>query len=131
MKTLYNPRHSLNITSSFFHFTKLKHLKLPPYYRVSTPKVPIYFLEAASDSADHHDDKYVIPIENYRTMNSDHYKDLLRLEYDLLTSQVFLVDESTSLLYEVLEDASSSSSMANVLVLLDMFDDIAKVKALF
>lgn len=55
----------------------------------------------------------------------------MRLD-ELKSGQVFLVDEQTSMLYDVVEDVpTSSGTIKNFVVLLDMFDDIATNKAFF
>lgn len=62
-----NKRQNPNITTSMFHHTNLSHIKSVPFYRISTPKAPFYSAEPQNDP----DDKYIIPIENYKAMNME------------------------------------------------------------
>ena len=40
---------SMNVTISLFHLTNYEHVKHVPYYKISTPKSPIYTLEEERD----------------------------------------------------------------------------------
>ena len=88
-----------NITTSLFHYTSLNHLKSVPFYRISTPKAP-FFIEKGGP-----DDRYIIPIDNYKTMNIILYSELLNINSDdLKDCGVFFVDEFTSMIYSVVEN---------------------------
>ena len=39
----------MNVTVSLFHLTNYEHVKHVPYYKISTPKSPIYTLEEERD----------------------------------------------------------------------------------
>jgi hypothetical protein len=39
----------MNVTVSLFHMTNYEHVKHVPYYKISTPKSPIYTLEEERD----------------------------------------------------------------------------------
>lgn len=54
---------SMNITLSLFHLTNYEHVKHVPYYKISTPKSPIYTLEEERDreSAIAHKNKTAMP----------------------------------------------------------------------
>jgi len=56
----------------------LSHIKSVPFYRISTPKAPFYSNEILGDKAP--DDKYIIPTENYKTMNIDQYAELMKID---------------------------------------------------
>eukprot|EP00347_Sterkiella_histriomuscorum_P013298 403365251 len=128
-----NERHqNYNITSSFFHHTKIQHTMKTPFYRVSTPKVPIYNFE--KNENDPHDDKFIIPFENYQSMKTENYCDLLKIDFQILRdASIFLVDENTSIIYQILSnqdsqqkrqiEESSLEKEQTFIILLDIFDD--------
>ena len=62
----------MNITFSLFHMTNFEHVKHVPYYKISTPKSPIYTLEEERDreSAVANKNKAAQPNINHNT-NSD------------------------------------------------------------
>jgi hypothetical protein len=66
-----NQRQIHNITTSMFHYTNLSHLKQVPFYRISTPKAPFYSEKGGPD------DRYIIPIENYKSMSIHNYAELM------------------------------------------------------
>jgi hypothetical protein len=55
-----------NVTTSLFHYSNLEHIKAVPFYKISTPKLPFYHEKGG-------DDRYIIPIENYKTISSENY----------------------------------------------------------
>ncbi|CDW76483.1 UNKNOWN [Stylonychia lemnae] len=122
-----------NISSSFFHFTKLKHLQSIPYYRISTPKVPIYSFEKVDK--DGHDDKYIIPLENYKMLKIEQYVEFMKIPLDSVKySSVFLIDENTSLLYQIITNTDilqSNEPIKNYIVLLDIFGNFFQKRDFF
>jgi hypothetical protein len=60
-----------NITTSLFHFSNLEHIKSVPFYRISTPKAPFYHEKGGPD------DKYIIPVDNYKTISMENYINLM------------------------------------------------------
>lgn len=68
----FKSRKNPNITTSLYHFSNLQHINPVPFYRISTPKAPLYSVDMGAANAaigSDPDDKYIIPIENYKTMN--------------------------------------------------------------
>jgi hypothetical protein len=67
----------------------LEHLRHVPFYRITTPKLPIYTMEeirkgSASSAASRRrkqdeieDDVYLIPPENYNSMKIELYSELI------------------------------------------------------
>ena len=101
-------RQNPNITSSVFHHNNLSHIKSVPFYRISTPKAPFYSAEQNDP-----DDKYIIPIENYKAMNMEQYTELLKIDYEPLKGcGVFFVDEHTSMIYCVIENTYDEKTMS-------------------
>ncbi len=56
------------------------------------------------------DDKYIIPVENYKTMNIEQYCELMKIDADILKDcGVFFINEHTSVVYSVIETAGTST----------------------
>ncbi|CDW78909.1 UNKNOWN [Stylonychia lemnae] len=108
-------RRNPNITSSVFHHQNLAHIKPVPFYRISTPKAPFYSNELIGDKAP--DDKYIIPTENYKTMNIEQYAELMRIDKQQLQDcGVFFINEHTSMLYCILENSQEHHNINNSII---------------
>mmetsp|Transcript_46453 Transcript_46453/g.34121 ORF Transcript_46453/g.34121 Transcript_46453/m.34121 type:complete len:123 (-) Transcript_46453:317-685(-) len=70
-KIRIHQRQVQNITTSLFHFSNLDHIKSVPFYRISTPKAPFYREKGGPD------DRYIIPVENYKAITIDNYIHLM------------------------------------------------------
>eukprot|EP00347_Sterkiella_histriomuscorum_P002921 403366282 len=102
-------RKNPNITTSVFHHQNLQHIKSVPFYRISTPKAPFYSNEIAIENAP--DDKYIIPIENYKTMNIEQYSELLGIDKDTLQDcGIFFINEFTSMIYSIIENSQDQGN---------------------
>ena len=74
-----------------------------PFYRISTPKAPFYSGEILNSDGFGPDDKFIIPVENYKTMNIDQYCELIKVEKAYLKDcGVFFINEHTSMIYRVI-----------------------------
>ena len=108
-----------------------------PFYRVTTPKVPIYNFDKAEE--DNHDDKFIIPLETYSTIRADLYCEMMKIpKPNLGGANVFFVDECTSLIYETLAnnsklimEESNIDGSHTFIVLLDVFDDYTTKRSFF
>jgi len=51
------------------------------------------------------DDRYIIPVENYKTMNIEQYAELMMIGSEILKDcGVFFINEHTSIIYTVIEN---------------------------
>lgn len=84
-------------------------MKTVPFYRISTPKAPFYTEKGGAD------DRYIIPVENYKSMNIEQYAQLLKLKNESLQDcGVFFIDEHTSMVYSVIENNIDAGTNAQV-----------------